>query len=138
VREATGRNDGPQVQAYLKTVGLQGNYPWCGAFVAWVYRQLKLAIPAGAGAAKNWFPEPRIIWRAGRTLKPPEPGDLVAYRYGKVRIDHIGIIEIWGSGPTASTLEGNTSGGKLNRDGQGVYRNWRMKSQIYRIARWKP
>ena len=33
VREATGRNDGKQVELYLKSVGLGKGYAWCAAFV---------------------------------------------------------------------------------------------------------
>lgn len=32
VRELTGRNDGPEVEKYLKSVGLGKGYAWCMAF----------------------------------------------------------------------------------------------------------
>ena len=138
VREATGRNDGPQVQAYLATVGLKGNWPWCGAFVAWCSVKAHVQTPPGAGAARAYFPASRIIWRQGRALRAvPAPNDVVGYRWSRRDAeDHVGILEVWGTSPLAATLEGNTSGGRLDRDGQGVYRNWRFKSQIYQIARW--
>jgi hypothetical protein len=138
VREATGHNDGRDVQKFLAAVGLRGNYPWCGAFVAWCCRQVGVPIPTGAGAARAFFRDPnRIVWKLGRTIRAVLPGDICGFRWtGKPYEDHVGIVEIWGTSPLAATLEGNTSGGKLDRDGQGVYRNWRFKSQIYQVARW--
>jgi len=35
IKEATGHNDGDDVQDYLNSVGLQGNFSWCQAFVYW-------------------------------------------------------------------------------------------------------
>lgn len=137
MREATGQNDGAQVQAFLKVVGLRGNWPWCGAFVAWCCKVAGVALPAGAGAAKNYFTaRAHIVWKQGRTIELPQPGDVVGYRWGRPDAEsHVGIIEVWGSGPTAATIEGNTSGHGLVREGQGVFRNWRFKSQMYQIAR---
>ena len=39
VVEKTGNNDGVQVEAYLKTVGLGKGYSYCAAFVKWVFLQ---------------------------------------------------------------------------------------------------
>ena len=37
VREATGKNDGKQVEQYLKAVKLNKGYAWCAAFVKWTF-----------------------------------------------------------------------------------------------------
>jgi hypothetical protein len=34
IREATGNNDGPQVEAYLATVGLKKGELWCAVFLS--------------------------------------------------------------------------------------------------------
>ena len=140
MRELSGRNDGAQVQAYLATCHLKGNWPWCGAFVTWCARRAGVLTPPASAQARAWFVPARLIWQQGRLLQlqlVPQPGDVVGYRWSRRDAeDHVGILEVWGSGPTAATIEGNTSGGRLDRDGQGVFRNWRFKSQIFRVARW--
>ena len=37
--EPKGSNKGPMVNLYLKSVGLNGGYAWCQAFVHWCYDQ---------------------------------------------------------------------------------------------------
>lgn len=39
VIERGGPNKGPEVEKYLKTVGLGPGHPWCAAFVCWCYQQ---------------------------------------------------------------------------------------------------
>jgi len=39
VGETWGKSDGPEIEGYLKTVGLPGGYEWCAAFVNWTLRQ---------------------------------------------------------------------------------------------------
>ena len=53
VREATGRNDGKQVELYLKSVGLGKGYAWCSAFVRWCFDKcgIKTSINAMALSA---------------------------------------------------------------------------------------
>jgi len=43
---------------------------------------------------------------------------------------HTGFNDLWGSTSMCQTVEGNTGGGKKSRDGDGVYKNWRLKSQV--------
>ena len=133
VRELTGRNDGADVQKYLKAVGLRGNWPWCAAFVVWCIKQVGLLTNAN-GAARSFFTPQTKIWPGVPGAAPPQPGDLVGYRFVRRDIDHIGINKFWGTGPTADVLEGNTSGKKADRDGQGVYEKWVLKSQIAEVA----
>src|SRR5579862_5521522 len=50
VRESGGRHRGPQVDVYIRSIGLdptQGAYPWCAAYVYWLYDQASktLGIP---------------------------------------------------------------------------------------------
>lgn len=55
-----GSNKGPEVEAYLKSVGLGGGYPWCQAYVYWVLDQLskKLGVsnpaPKEAAVKSHW------------------------------------------------------------------------------------
>src|SRR5690554_6180712 len=49
VREATGANDGPEVEAYLATTNLDAGYAWCGSFISWVFEQAGFAQPNTLG-----------------------------------------------------------------------------------------
>jgi hypothetical protein len=133
VRELTGRNDGPRVQAYLKAVGLQGNWPWCAAFVVWCIKQVGLT-PNANGAARSFFTPKTKIWPGVPGAAPPQPGDPLGFRFIRKDIDHVGEIIIWGTTPMCETIQGNTSGKKADRDGQGVYDKYVLKSQVAEVA----
>lgn len=85
------------------------------------------------GAARSWFDARHIIWQNG-VGQTPRTGDVVGYRWGAARISHVGFIDVWGTGPSCQTVEGNTSGGRENRDGDGVFKNWRLKRQVTAVA----
>lgn len=133
VRELTGRNDGVQVQLYLKAVGLVGNWPWCAAFVVWCIRQVGL-VPNANGAARSFFSPKTKIWPGVPGAAPPQPGDPMGFRFVRKDIDHVGFVRIWGTTPMALSVQGNTSGNKADRDGQGVYKKYVLKSQIAEVA----
>jgi len=110
IRELTGNNDGPEVEQYLKSVGLGKGYPWCVAFVVWCHKQLNIKIPVTA-----WSPAmfPRNIvfhkWhkRTGEWI--PRGGEVFGkYFSSKGRIAHVGIIKLKYSNHF-HTIEGNTS-----------------------------
>ncbi len=68
VRESGGNNKGKEVALYLAYTNLKAGYPWCAAFVSWVYGQ------AGYG-------QPRIAWSpalfpAKRKTHQPQTGDV--------------------------------------------------------------
>jgi hypothetical protein len=58
-----GSNRGPEVDAYLRAVGLdpaKGHFPWCAAFVFWCFREAAKALgkpnpaPRTPGALDSW------------------------------------------------------------------------------------
>lgn len=141
VTEATGKNDGVQVEAYLASVGLKKGNPYCGAFSYWNFKQckvnMKLVNPA---YAPNWFPESKIVMRNQTGWDKVQPADLFGlYFANKKRIAHVGIIEKIGLSYII-TLEGNTSPqpstGEADRNGDGVWRKKRMKKGIYQVSSW--
>lgn len=146
VREATGRNDGDQVELILGRVGLGPGYSWCGAFVYVGCADAGVDLPGGARQfawAPSWHPQQRRVWQRSRGVNPrwqgqgqrvPMPGDVFGVYYSKLgRIGHVGIVERWGT--TVITIEGNTSSGG-SRDGDGVYRRRRLADQLYCVSRW--
>ena len=56
-----GTNSGPQIEKYLKYVGLAKGQPWCAAFVCWVLREAGVVNPR-SGWSPDLFPASKIIW----------------------------------------------------------------------------
>lgn len=136
VRELTGHNDGVRVEQYLASCHLTKGNPWCAAFVTWSYKQagIKTVI---SGYAPNWFPTSSVIYsRRKKGGSIPGTADVFGiYFPSKKRIAHVGFIDDWPAGSFAVTVEGNTNEAG-SREGDGVYRKRRLKSQIYKISRW--
>ena len=108
VREATGKNDGVQVETYLRYTKLGKGYAWCAAFTCWVYGQAGVMNPRSA-----WAP----------AMVPP----------GKMkRVAHVGFVDQWGPKEVV-TVEGNTNGAG-SREGDGVYKKKRLTRQIHSVA----
>jgi hypothetical protein len=133
VKEATGKNDGPRVEAYLKTVGLGKGYSWCAAFVKTGLNHCGIPnkINGWAPTAVNGFP----VYEGGEWITEPEPGDVFGiYSYSQKRIVHVGFYHRT-KGYSIITVEGNTNGsGSAN--GDGVYKRMRPLYSINKISRW--
>lgn len=120
------------MEKYQKFGGGKRGDAWCSWFVTWCLRTSGV-LTAKFGRARSWFDKAHIIWARGQG-QTPQPGDLVGYSWGADHISHVGLIERWPAGVTAVTIEGNTSGGRQNREGDGVFRNWRDKRQMTYVA----
>lgn len=133
VREATGHNDGKEVQKYLHSVGLGKGYPWCAAFVTWSHNQVNIPNPESAWSP-NWF-KSNVIYRADwrKNSVTILPGMVFGlYFPEKKRIAHVGFID-GEDHNNYYTVEGNTNGAG-SREGDGVYRKIRAKKSIYIIS----
>ncbi len=132
-------NGGPEVDAYLASVGLGTGYSWCCAFTYWCFeqaaRKLKRSNPMfrTGGCLKHWQEAPgkgaKLI-SSGSALADPSllrPGMLFVMDHGK-GLGHTGLIESVAGG-LLTTLEGNTDGSGT-REGGGVYRLTRKVSEI--------
>jgi len=127
VREATGKNDGRQVEAYLATTGLKKGNPWCAAFISWVFNKSGAHVPC-----TPWSP---ALFPKNRLTKNIKPACVFGiYSPGLNRIAHCGFVESsvnhW-----IISIEGNTNvaGG---REGDGVYRKRRHSRAIKFYADW--
>lgn len=127
VVEATGLNDGKQVETYLRYTGNQKGDPWCASFVSWVFGQAGYAQPKTA-----WSPS---LFPIGRQVAQPAPARVFGIYFADLgRIAHCGLVEkqhnSW-----LTTIEGNTNaiGG---REGDGVYRKLRHVKTIKSYASW--
>ncbi|MBQ3950967.1 MAG: CHAP domain-containing protein, partial [Oscillospiraceae bacterium] len=100
-----------------------GKYPWCMAFVQWVFCEAGFPLPyktASCSALLNWYKKnaPELVHTE------PAPGDIVIYK------GHTGIFEKYGPDPKYMyVIEGNTAVG--NDDNGGcVMRRYRKISLV--------
>lgn len=127
VKEATGNNDGLQVETYLSAAGLKKGQPWCAAFLTWVFKQAGYDRPA-----TGWSP---ALFPVRREVKTASPGLMFGIYFPALnRIAHCGLIEQV-KGNWISGIEGNTNVSG-SRDGDGVFRKLRHIKTIHRYADW--
>jgi len=139
VRELTGRNDGVAVERYLAVTGLGKGYAWCAAFPSWVFNE------AGVNAIKSawspsWFPPGNTIYHKGKANSiTPDKADVFGIYYPKLkRIGHVGFVDNWQiDSDYFVSVEGNTNNAG-SREGDGVYRKRRLKSNVHKVSRWIP
>lgn len=114
-----GSNKGPEVEIYLKSVGLGGGYAWCMAFVFWCVMHTKLTNPLKktGGVLAQWNAKPELR----KTI--PEPGDIFIMDFGN-GAGHTGFVEKIMPNGKIQTIEGNTNADG-SRDGYAVCRRTR-------------
>lgn len=93
------------------------------------------------GWVPAWFGQNRLVYKQGKILsRIPASGDVFGiYFASKRRLAHIGFVESWTEGKYSNCIEGNTSGNaaagsEADRNGDGVYRKYRLKTQIHSVA----
>ena len=132
-------NRGPDVETYLRSVGLGPGYAWCAAFVYWCAQQAAKTLGCAnplvqtAGCLDHWKRAPgqgakRIM--AARAIAQPElvkPGMVLMIDHGR-GLGQTGIVERRVGG-LIYTIEGNTDASR-GREGGGVYRLTRKVSEI--------
>lgn len=130
VREIGGENRGEKVRTYLANAAINVPAPWCAAFAQWcsdaAARIVGVPNPLDAVVrealvqdyvtlAEDPFSQLRIVG-ADHAL----PGDLIAFRFGGSRWNHIGFVMDAPDHQSVATVEGNTSP-EGSREGDGVY-----------------
>lgn len=136
VREATGKNDGAEVEMYLRAVGLGKGYAWCSAFVAWCLNEVEIPhkVNAWSPTAEN---KSYFIYRDKNIVKEPRSGDVFTIWYASLkRIGHAGFYHKNQNDKIIVTVEGNTNDAG-SREGDGVYKKYRSLNTIHSISRWE-
>lgn len=130
IREVGGNNSGAMVELIQETVGGHGREAWCMAFMmtGLAYCELKTGVKSPLFASEHCL----TVWdktpKSQRVKKIPAPGAIAIWRKGTSISGHTGVVIEW-MGKTFEAVEGNTeqgiNGGKVERDGGGVYRTIR-------------
>ena len=123
VHERTGKNDGVEVERFLKSVGRKKGDSWCAAFVSYCLTSVNHSFPVRSGLARNFVTKKSILATdvlQGR--KKVEAGDLIIWQNGNSISGHIGFV-IGVEKNFYETIEGNTSSGAkgIQDNGDGVY-----------------
>lgn len=141
VREATGHNDGVDVERYLHFVGQSSGASWCAAFTSYNYNAIGIGKPINPVSA--WAPafnnNKYIIWSQklakAHKASNPKPGDCFTLYYDALkRVGHVGFI-VAEAGNYFITIEGNT-GVYGSREGSGVHKLKRSKQKIYSASNY--
>lgn len=132
IREKSGRNDGPLVEAILATADLKAGQPWCVAFCWAVYAFSMLCLdryaqpwPLTAKRSATWLVKAAQRGEGGLSLVEADkvqPGDLFVIP-GK----HAGIVVGLPDARRVETVEGNTNKAG-SAEGDGVYRKTRSRA----------
>lgn len=137
--EPANSNKGKRVQEYQRATWLDGTgWPWCAAFICWLVkeaigaRKVPFARPETAQAwdFENWARKQKGVTLYKNSSTPAKRGDIVVFTFS-----HIGLAVDDQKGSTVATIEGNTDGSG-SREGGGVYKKSRKRSQIRSLIRF--
>ncbi len=140
IKEATGNNDGKEVEKILATVGLGKGFPWCAAAVK--YGLLNAGIVSAKqinGMALSCENKKSFVYKSRTWLRQLIHGDVFTIYYARLkRIGHTGFVDRIANKEygTVVTYEGNTNSGG-SRDGDGFYVRIRQIASLHSISRWR-
>lgn len=119
VTEATGHNDGPAVESYLKSVGLGKGYAWCMAFVYWCAKQVSIKLGIANPLLQTGGVQQEWESVRGERIETPIPGCVFFMHHPGGW--HTGIVTGVFEGGLLHTIEGNTNDNG-SREGTSVMR----------------
>lgn len=135
VIEKTGKNDGIEVEKYLKSVGLGKGYPYCKAGQYYCYAEAVKELKQDKIIVNNPIPKTALANKVfdvaktknQKTNYKAERHDFIVWRTPKKSTGHIErIIKVAKGGWVETVAFNTTSGNRGNqRDGGGVYKRKR-------------
>ncbi|QLC65763.1 CHAP domain-containing protein [Flavobacterium sp. LPB0248] len=120
-------NAGPEVEIYLRSVGLAKGYPWCMAFVYWCTQKAALQLGVKNPLKKTGGVLDQYNSSKSLIKKEPQPGDVFILDF-KNGTGHAGIVDKV-AGTLIYTIEGNTN----DMGGREGYKVARRKREIKSI-----
>ena len=149
VREATGRNDGPEVEKVQRLAGARvGVDPWCGCERYYWNYTCGRPSPKWPAAARNWSQptDPHTFYiRGGKrgVLDSVKVGDTTTFFYSNLgRVGHVGmVVELGrplraGRPPRTYRIRAGNTGSGGGRDGAGVHDVTYSAESIYAASTW--
>lgn len=125
-------NSGPEVNQYLKSVGLKPGNAWCMAFVYWCVEQaakefqIKNPLVKTGGVMRQY--NECNLRKLPKTSSSIKPGDIFIMKFAN-GFGHTGFVVEVGNG-IVKTVEGNTNDDG-SREGYEVARRERSLSTIH-------
>ena len=129
VKESPANSNNVKYNTWYYGKSVNGSaYPWCAAFVSWVFSQVDSTLIKKSVSCMdigNWF-KSNNQWKTNN----PQPGDVVFFKFNTNSrwTNHIGLVESVDTDGSINTIEGNTSVSS-DDDGGSVMRRTR-KSNI--------
>lgn len=126
-----GSNSGPEVNIYLKSIGLGKGYPWCMAFVYWCVntacKEMNMPNPLvkTGGVLSQW--NETTLRKFPSRASAVKPGDVFIMEFSK-GMGHTGFVEKVAGG-MIYTIEGNTNDDG-SREGYEVAKRQRLISSM--------
>jgi hypothetical protein len=135
IREATGNNDGPEIERFLAFVGFDKGFAWCAAIMSTMFHECGVYNAPISAWSPDWSIAGDVIWQQGdlpsKARMLVRPGDhFTIYYKSKSRVGHVGMVVA--ARRSLNTFEGNTNEAGSS-DGEGTYFRVRPLSMIYRI-----
>lgn len=126
IKEATGHNDGIEVEMFLQSVGRKKGDSWCSAFVSFCLQSADVKEPKIRSGLARAFKKSKGLINANDVLrgtKKVESGSIIGWEKGNMVFGHIGFTLTKWNKQYGITIEGNTSSGVKGSqsDGDGVY-----------------
>lgn len=139
VREATGKNDGPEVKYFLSTVGLPEGYYWCAAYVKAVLLEAGVASASKInGMALSCENKSNMVYQKGVFLKEALPGDVATFYYPSLkRIGHTGFHVKRYNSIYYYSNEGNSNDNGSSNGDRVVHNKKRSYNATHSISRWR-
>lgn len=107
-----GSNAGPQVNEYLKSVGLGPGFFWCVAFTYWCYQEASKKLSVPNPTLRTASSSDLYAWakKNGRLVRRPKRGDIFVVRGGERTHYHTGMVDDEvGANGRFPTIEGNSN-----------------------------
>ena len=110
VKESPANSNNVKYNTWYYGKSVNGSaYPWCAAFVSWVFSQVDSTLIKKSVSCMdigNWF-KSNNQWKTNN----PQPGDVVFFKFNTNSrwTNHIGLVESVNTDGSINTIEGNTS-----------------------------
>ena len=133
VTESPAGSNNVKYNAWYYKKEVSGNYPWCMAFVQWLFREGGIKPPSRTASCGTLM---KAAQKKGQWVTADyKPGDILIYDFpGGAKTDHCGVCESF-DGKTVTAIEGNTS--VTNASNGGEVRRMKRKVNLV-VGAWRP